>query len=91
MKLNVLLGIFDSSLLKTLLTSSNFQFGVKSAKSLVKEFDTFVRLDLACILDEEDNCESAAEVKWTLDNLIAAYNARMDLETYGPRIAFVKG
>jgi len=67
------------------------QFGVKSAKSLVKEFDTFVRLDLACILDEEDNCESAAEVKWTLDNLIAAYNARLDLETFGPRITFFKG
>ena len=57
------------------------QFGVKSAQSLINEFDSFVQLDLACILDEEDNCESAAEVKWTLDNLIAAYNARLDLES----------
>jgi len=56
------------------------QVGVKSARSLVKEFDTFVRLELACILDEENNCESAAEVKWTLDNLIASYDARLDLE-----------
>ena len=43
-------------------------------------------MDLACILDEEDNCESAAEVKCTLDNLIAAYNARLDLESnYGKK------
>ena len=56
-----------------------FQFGVKSARSLVNEFDTFARLELACILDEEDNCESAAEVKWTLDNLIAAWHSRLDL------------
>ena len=63
-----------------------FQFGVKSARSYINEFDSFVRLDLACILDEEDNCESAAEVKWTLDNLIAAYNARLDLESnYGKK------
>lgn len=55
------------------------QFGVKSARSLVNEFDTFVRLELACIFDEEDNCESAAEVKWTLDNLIAAWHSRLDL------------
>jgi hypothetical protein len=55
------------------------QFGVKSARSLVNEFDTFARLELACILDEEDNCESAAEVKWTLDNLIAAWHSRLDL------------
>ena len=34
-----------------------FQFGVDSARSLINEFDSFVRLDLACILDEEDNCE----------------------------------
>ena len=60
-----------------------FQFGVKSARSLINEFNTWVRLELACILDEEDNCESAAEVKWTLDNLIAAYNARLDLEESG--------
>ena len=60
--------------------NSVFQFGVKTARSLISEFDTWVRLDLACILDEEDNCQSAAEVKWTLDNLIAAYNARLDLE-----------
>jgi len=62
------------------------KFGVKSARSYINEFDSFVRLDLACILDEEDNCESAAEVKWTLDNLIAAYNARLDLESnYGKK------
>jgi len=62
------------------------QFGVKSARSLINEFDSFVRLDLACILDEEDNCETAAEVRWTLDNLIAAYNARLDLESnYGKK------
>lgn len=56
------------------------QFGVKSARSLINEFDTFVRLELACILEEEDNCESAAEVKWTLDNLVASYFARLALE-----------
>ena len=66
------------------------QFGVKSARSLVNEFDKLVRLDLACILDEADNSLLAAEVQWTLDNLIAAYNARLDLEdkhnySYGRR------
>ena len=49
-----------------------------------------MRLDIACVLDEADNCLLAAEVKWTLDNLIAAYNARLDLEdkhnySYGRR------
>ena len=57
-----------------------FQFGVKSARSLVNEFDKLVRLDLACVLDEAENYLHAAEVEWTLDNLIAAYNARLDLE-----------
>ena len=66
------------------------QFGVKSARSLVNEFDKLVRLDLACILDEADNCLLAADVQWTLDNLIAAYYARLDLEdkhnySYGRR------
>ena len=59
---------------------SLFQFGVKSARSLINEFDGFVRLELACILDEGNNSLYAADVKWTLDNLIAAYNARLDLE-----------
>ena len=59
---------------------TRFQHGVKTARSLINEFDTWVRLELACILDEEDNQDSAAEVSWSLDNLIAAYNARLDLE-----------
>ena len=39
-----------------------------------------MRLELACVLDEEDNCPAAAEVKWTLDNLKAAYDARLTIE-----------
>ena len=57
-----------------------FKFGVKSARSLVNEFDKLIRLDFACILDEAENCLLAAKVEWTLDNLIAAFNARLDLE-----------
>ena len=59
--------------------SGPLKFGAKPARSLVNEFDVWVRLRLACILGEEANQESAADVKWALDNLIAAYNARLDL------------
>ena len=53
---------------------------MKSARSLVNEFDKLIILDFACILDEAENFLLAAEVEWTLDNLIAAFNARLDLE-----------
>ena len=39
-----------------------------------------IRFELSCILDESDNEQDAAEVKWSLYNLIAAYNARLELE-----------
>ena len=58
----------------------NYQFGVKSARSLIKEFSAIVRLDLACILDEANSYVEASNVKWSLDNLLAAYNSRLDIE-----------
>ena len=39
-----------------------------------------IRFELTCILDEADNEQDAAEVKWSLNNLIAAYNARLEVE-----------
>jgi len=57
------------------------QFGVKSARSLIKEFSTFLQLELSCILDEANNYLEAADVKWSLDNLLAAYNSRLDIES----------
>ena len=56
-----------------------FQFGPKAARSLVHEFDSIVRLELGCILDEVNNHPDAAELEWALDNLLAAYDARIDI------------
>ena len=39
-----------------------------------------VRFELSCILDEVDNNQDAAEVNWSLNNLIAAYEARLEVE-----------
>ena len=39
-----------------------------------------IRFELTCILDEADNEQDAAEVKWSLNNSIAAYNARLEVE-----------
>ena len=39
-----------------------------------------VRLELGCILDEVNNNLDAAELEWALDNLMAAYNARIGIE-----------
>ena len=61
--------------------NSLYQFGVKSARSLIKEFSTFLQLELSCILDEANNYLEAADVKWSLDNLLAAYNSRLDIES----------
>ena len=41
-----------------------FQFGPKAARSLVHEFDSIVRLELGCILDEVNNHPDAAELEW---------------------------
>ena len=49
-------------------------------RSLVHEFDSIVRLELGCILDEVNNHPDAAELEWALDNLVAAYDARISLE-----------
>ena len=38
-----------------------------------------VRLELKCILNEVNNHPDAAELQWTLDNLLAAYDARIDI------------
>ena len=47
---------------------------------MINEFIKVIRFELSCILDEADNEEDAAEVKWSLNNLIAAYNARLEVE-----------
>ena len=39
-----------------------------------------VRFELSCILDEVENNQDAAEVNWSLNNLIAAYKARLEIE-----------
>ena len=39
-----------------------------------------IRFELSCILDEIDNNQDAAEVNWSLNNLIAAYKARLEIE-----------
>lgn len=39
-----------------------------------------VRLELGCILDEVDSNLDAAELEWALDNLMAAYDARISIE-----------
>ena len=39
-----------------------------------------VRLELECILNEANNHPDAAELEWALDNLVAAYDARISIE-----------
>ena len=39
-----------------------------------------VRLELECILNEANNHPDAAELEWALDNLVAAYDARIRIE-----------
>ena len=39
-----------------------------------------ISFELSCILDEVDNNQDAAEVKWSLNNLIAAYKARLEVK-----------
>ena len=58
----------------------SLQFGVNESRSLISEFNRMIRFELSCILDEADNEQDAAEVKWSLNNLIAAYNARLEVE-----------
>ena len=38
-----------------------------------------VRLELECILKEVNNHPDAAELEWALDNLVAAYDARISI------------
>ena len=53
--------------------------GVDVARSLISEFDTFVRLEIGCITDREDTTEEANDVGWAISELVAALNARLDL------------
>ena len=39
-----------------------------------------ISFELSWILDEVDNNQDAAEVKWSLNNLIAAYKARLEVK-----------
>ena len=39
-----------------------------------------IRFELSCILDEIDNNQDAAEVNWSLNKLIAAYKATLEVE-----------
>lgn len=56
------------------------QFGPETARSVVSEFDTFLRLRLACVLDRFDQTEAAADVEFSLDEVSSAISLRLDLE-----------
>ena len=60
------------------LFASNLQFS--TIRAIVGEFDTWVRIKLACITDFEGNYLEAAEVLFLLDELNTAMNLRIDVE-----------
>lgn len=55
-------------------------FGVATARSVLSEFDVFMRLSLSCVLDREDETVPAADLSFTIDELSTALNLRLDLE-----------
>ena len=53
---------------------------IAAIRSIVGEFDIWVRTKLACILDFEDEIKEAVGLVFALDELIMAMNLRIDLE-----------
>ena len=53
---------------------------ISAVKSVVGEFDIWVRAKLACILDFEAEIKEAAEIGFSLDELNAAVNLRINIE-----------
>ena len=53
---------------------------ISAVKSIVGEFDIWVRAKLACILDFEAEIKEAAEIGFSLDELNAAINLRINIE-----------
>lgn len=53
---------------------------ISGVRTIVGEFDTWVRIKIACITDFEGDEIDAAEVSYMLDELNAAMNLRIDLE-----------
>jgi hypothetical protein len=53
---------------------------ISAVKSIVGEFDIWVRTKIACILDFEAEIKEAAEIGFSLDELNAAMNLRINIE-----------
>ena len=53
------------------------------ARSVVNEFETSVKLRLYDLLSREDSYEEANDVVWAIDELVAAYYAKLDLIEVG--------
>jgi hypothetical protein len=53
---------------------------ISAIKSIVSEFNIWVKTKLACILDFEAEIKEAAEIGFALDDLNVAMNLRIDLE-----------
>ncbi len=53
---------------------------ISSIRAVVSEFDTWVRINVACITDFEGSYLEAAEVLFFLDELNVAMNLRIDVE-----------
>jgi hypothetical protein len=53
---------------------------ISAIKSIVSEFNIWVKTKLACILDFEAEIKEAAEIGFALDDLNMAMNLRIDLE-----------
>ena len=53
---------------------------ISAIRTIVGEFDSWVRIKIACITDSEGDYVEAAEVSFLLDELIGAMNLRIDIE-----------
>jgi hypothetical protein len=55
-------------------------FPISVIKTIVGEFDSWVRIKIACITGSGSDHIEAAEVSYLLDELIAAFNLRIAVE-----------
>jgi hypothetical protein len=53
---------------------------ISAIRQIIGEFDTWVRIKVACITDSASNHVEVAEVAYLLDELSAAFNLRIDVE-----------
>ena len=53
---------------------------ISAIRAIVSEFDSWVRIKIACITDSEGDYVEAAEVSYLLNELNAAMNLRIDVE-----------